>query len=606
MALESIYRYLATSLTPDELLDSLTQAIAKTFNADFIYLKIALTTDVSFSSLWSKGSQWDELDETLLTETPTTLQIYKTLKNTPYADLKQYQIQAIAILPIPHHGIGKGWLWIGTKSPLPPQKKMQTVLSPLSLALEMLTLQQQDQRHQQQTQLLADINQLIDAEQNTNKLLQQAIAAAADCLKTDLDIVGLLKYENPLQSRTDQTTCPVANLSVINKVESLPKQWMLHECDITRRAWLTAPDIWSVDEVNDQFELGPLTQQFKSFLVAPLMSQRGSESSGNTVLGLIIWAQRSPRCWQSHERQLVQFVAHQLSTAMIHRQSLRQVQSLVEERTAQLKWSLDVQAKLGAKMRQQIQQLRQLNVLKDEFLSTMSHELNTPLASMKMAVKMLNQPGRSPEKQAIYLDILDQELIRESKLINDLLKLQHFESEQFALKPQRLALDPILENMREEFSNRWHFLKGISLEIHYYPQNVAKKLQIETDEESLTNTLSELLVNAGKYSAPNTIVRLEVEYFAKSPAQIQMRLSNDGSGISEDEQKHIFEKFRRGAGVTEQAIPGTGLGLALVKALVEQLEGTIEVSSVLNEDQESYSTCFTLTFPQSMVGLFKT
>lgn len=602
MALDSIYRYLAESLTPQELLNSLSKAIAKTLNADFIYLKIALTTDVSLSSLWSQGKK---LDETLLTEEPHTLQIYKTLKNTPHAHLESQNIQAIAIVPIPHQGTEQGWLWVGTAALLPSTKKMQAVLSPLSLALEMLTLQQQDQRHQRQTQLLANINQLIDAEQNTNKLLQLAIAAATDCLKADQDVVGLLKYENPLQSRTDQTTCPIANLNVINKLESLPKQWMLQECGVTRRAWLAAPEIWSVDEITDQFELAPLTKQFKSFLVAPLMGQRSSDTYGNTVLGLLIWAQRSPRFWQAHEKQLVQFVAHQLSTAMIHRQSLRQVQSLVEERTAQLKWSLDVQAKLGAKMRQQIQQLRQLNVLKDEFLSTMSHELNTPLATMKMAVKMLKQPGRSPEKQVVYLDILDKELIRESKLIKDLLKLQHFESEQFALKPQRLALNPILETMREDFYNRWNFLKGISLEIYYYPENSAPKLQIETDEESLTNTLSELLVNAGKYSAPNTVVRLEVEYLAKSPAQIQMRLSNDGSGIAEDEQQHIFEKFRRGAGVTDQAIPGTGLGLALVKALVEQLEGTIEVSSVPNEDQESYSTCFTLTFPQSMVGLFK-
>ncbi|NJN73033.1 MAG: GAF domain-containing sensor histidine kinase [Limnothrix sp. RL_2_0] len=602
MALESIYRYLAESLTPEELLDSLTKAIATTFEADFVYFKIALTTDVAISSLWTQGAPFDE---TLLTAEPTESQIYKTLKNTPHAHLAQYNIQAIAILPIPHQGTGRGWLWVGTASTLPSKKKIQGVLPPLSLTLEMLTLQQQDRRHQRQTQLLADINQLIDAEQNTNKLLQRAIAAVSNCLKADQGIIGLLKYENPLQSRTDQTTCPIANLSVINKVESLPNQWMLQEYDVTRRAWLAAPDIWSVDNLDETFDINPLTSSFKSFLAAPLMGQRSSDSHGNTVLGLLIWAQRSPRFWQTHEQQLVQFVAHQLSTAMIHRQSLRQVQSLVEERTAQLKWSLDVQAKLGAKMRQQIQQLRQLNVLKDEFLSTMSHELNTPLATMKMAVKMLNQPGRSPEKQAVYLDILDKELIRESKLINDLLKLQHFESEQFSLKPQRLALDPMLKNVREEFNNRWNFLKGISLEINYSPENIAKKLQIETDEESLTNTLSELLVNAGKYSDHNTIVQLEVEYFAKSPAQIQMRLSNDGSGIAEDEQEHIFEKFRRGSGVTDQAIPGTGLGLALVKALVEQLEGSIEVSSVPNEGKESYHTCFTLTFPQSMVGLFK-
>ena len=82
-----------------------------------------------------------------------------------------------------------------------------------------------------------------------------------------------------------------------------------------------------------------------------------------------------------------------------------------------------------------------------------------------------------------------------------------------------------------------------------------------------------------------------------------MRLSNDGAGISEEEQAVIFEKFRRGSGVTDQAIPGTGLGLALVKALVEQLEGTIDVSSTPNNDGLTSQTCFEMTFPQSMTGL---
>ena len=168
------------------------------------------------------------------------------------------------------------------------------------------------------------------------------------------------------------------------------------------------------------------------------------------------------------------------------------MQSLVDERTAQLKWSLDVQAKLGSKMRQQIQQLRQLNVLKDEFLSTMSHELNTPLATMRVAVKMLKQPGRSPEKQATYLDILEQELKRESKLVEDLLKLQHFESERFAIKPQRLVLNDVLSGLQAEFNQRWQLLKGLQLEVVYFPETVTQKLQIETDEESLTNAISEL------------------------------------------------------------------------------------------------------------------
>ncbi len=104
-------------------------------------------------------------------------------------------------------------------------------------------------------------------------------------------------------------------------------------------------------------------------------------------------------------------VSTQLSNAIIQSQTLRQVQGLVEERTAQLQRSLEVQAKLYEKTRQQLEQLRQLNELKDEFVSTMNHELRTPLTSMSLAIRMLRQStALPPERQAKYLDILERVL----------------------------------------------------------------------------------------------------------------------------------------------------------------------------------------------------
>jgi signal transduction histidine kinase len=127
----------------------------------------------------------------------------------------------------------------------------------------------------------------------------------------------------------------------------------------------------------------------------------------------------------------------------------------------------------------------------------------------------------------------------------------------------------------------------------------AKSLMLNTDPDSLNRILLELLTNAGKYSDPDTTVCLQVTHqVQQSLNQVVLTLTNTGPGISPADLKHIFDKFRRGQGVTQQAVKGTGLGLALVKCLVEHLNGTIEVSSCPSENSQTFLTSFTLTLPQ--------
>jgi signal transduction histidine kinase len=120
-----------------------------------------------------------------------------------------------------------------------------------------------------------------------------------------------------------------------------------------------------------------------------------------------------------------------------------------------------------------------------------------------------------------------------------------------------------------------------------------------SDSDSLHRILLELLTNARKYADPGSTVDLTVEYQGELPArQIQLIIRNIGAGITADELPQIFDKFRRGQGVTKQAIPGTGLGLALVKSLVEHLDGTITAASRPLADSPSWETWFTVTLPQ--------
>jgi signal transduction histidine kinase len=327
------------------------------------------------------------------------------------------------------------------------------------------------------------------------------------------------------------------------------------------------------------------------------------------VLGYLAVQHHQPCPWQLEEYTFARLVATHLSTAIIQAHTLQQVQSLVEERTSQLQRSLEVQAKLYNKTRQQIRQLQELNRLKDDFLSTMSHELRTPLTSMMLAIRMLREAELSPERRTKYLDVLEQQCVQETKLINDLLELQKLETGAISLDVQAVEIGGWIQ----DFAQGQEALlveKGLNLEV-IVPISA---LNLKTELDSLNRILLELLSNARKYSAPNTTVQIWVE-----PAQmprghvstdraafidgVAIAVRSVGAGIPAEDLPVIFNKFRRGQGVTDRAVPGTGLGLALVKGLVEHLEGMITVTSEPLRPHEkpadAWETCFTVLIPRS-------
>jgi signal transduction histidine kinase len=267
-------------------------------------------------------------------------------------------------------------------------------------------------------------------------------------------------------------------------------------------------------------------------------------------------------------------------------QTLRQAQTLADERTAQLQSSQGLLGKLQAAGRRRVEQLDEANRLKDEFISTISHELRTPLTSMSLAIKMLRQPGIDPDRQTRYLDILQQQCSQEINLITDLLTIQQLETKQSDVDRQLVILDSLLQPLLDNFNQTWAS-KNLQLQVlvptncHWY-----------SESDSLTRILQELLTNAGKYAHPNTTVELRAEV---APGKIIITVIDQGKLINEADLPYIFQKFRRGKDVTKQAIPGTGLGLALVKSLVQHLQGEISVTS--SGVEPLASTRFQVLFP---------
>lgn len=247
------------------------------------------------------------------------------------------------------------------------------------------------------------------------------------------------------------------------------------------------------------------------------------------------------------------------------------------------------QARLYKAAQTQVAELERLNRLKDDFLSTVSHELRTPIASMRMATQMieltLDRAGLLDAHSPIvrYLQILQSECNREINLVNDLLDLSRLDGEKEPLNLTMISLQDWLLKLIQPFLERTEKQQQrLQVEI------AAEITTLISDVPKLDRVMTELLHNACKYTPPGEEISLTV---AQQPNSIWLSVSNSGVEIPFKERSRIFERFYRIPNADPWKHGGTGLGLALVKKLVEQLQGQVEVSSTCQK------TVFTVQLP---------
>lgn len=464
-------------------------------------------------------------------------------------------------------------------------------------------LQQQLAQQQQRQRLIDQLTSAIRNSQGLPQIYEQAVTDLVQTMQVSRGLLLLFKYVDPRQRHSQNGSIPKTKATRVAEswlegqrarpeLEPEPEPFWASDCRFCQRILTGEPHL----AISGFDRLEPLLpqpdplfkiEQLPALLMVPLESQ-------GTVLGCLALQQQA-QDWSADDLAFLRRVAAQLSTAIIQTRSFQQVQAVVQERTAQLQRSLEVQAKLYEKTRQQVDQLHKMNAEREEFLSTISHELLTPLTSMGLAIRMLRQRELDEDRQQRYLDILDQQCLRETNLINDLLALRKLET----LAPptlQKLDLRQMIEALSQSVAESWQE-KELRLSVNL----PSRPLIFYSDSESLHRALLELLTNARKYSDPGSTVELRVACTGDLTArQIVISIGNRGAGIAPEEMPYIFDKFRRGQGVTQQAIQGTGLGLALVKGLVEHLNGTITASS--HPLGEIWETWFTMTLPQAAEG----
>ncbi|WCF09978.1 HAMP domain-containing histidine kinase [Paenibacillus thiaminolyticus] len=207
--------------------------------------------------------------------------------------------------------------------------------------------------------------------------------------------------------------------------------------------------------------------------------------------------------------------------------------------------------------------------MRQEFISNVSHEIQSPLTSIRGFAHALQNKELSEEERQHYLQIIEMETARLSKLSDNLLKLTSLESEHHPIKPQSYRLDQQLRTLVLASEPQWA-AKGLDIELHL------DKVHITADEDMLGQVWVNLIHNAIKFTPESGFIHIGLT--AHEP-YVEVRIEDSGIGIDEDHLPHLFERFFKADASRNRMQGGSGLGLSIVQKIVQLHQGTIAVSS---------------------------
>ena len=216
-----------------------------------------------------------------------------------------------------------------------------------------------------------------------------------------------------------------------------------------------------------------------------------------------------------------------------------------------------------------VQELSGMETLRTDFIANVSHELKTPLAVIQNYGSLLQQPNLSEEERKDYARTVTNAAQRLASLITNILKLNKLENQQIYPATVKFDLSEQLCECLLGFEDAWE-ARNLDIETE-----IVDGILVDSDPELLSLVWNNLFSNAIKFTEDGGTVGLKV-YRDGSHAVVQV--SDTGCGISPEVGAHIFEKFYQGD--TSHATQGNGLGLALVKRIVDIIGGEISVSSV--------------------------
>ena len=217
-----------------------------------------------------------------------------------------------------------------------------------------------------------------------------------------------------------------------------------------------------------------------------------------------------------------------------------------------------------------IQEIKELDQQKDFFISMASHELKTPLTSIKGYVQMLQSMNQQSEDTFLKhsLMVIDKQVITLTNLVSDLLDVSKIKSGNLPLDKKEFSIDSLVKEIVEEIKHI-----NPAYQFIYFSKNEVKVI---ADKERIGQVLINFLNNAVKYSPDSSHIQVESKV---ENNKIIISVSDSGIGIKKNDQEKIFDRFYRVEGKNEKTFPGFGIGLFICSEIVHRHQGTIGVNS---------------------------
>lgn len=238
--------------------------------------------------------------------------------------------------------------------------------------------------------------------------------------------------------------------------------------------------------------------------------------------------------------------------------------------------------------RKSLERERELNDLKSKFVSIASHEFRTPLSAVLSSAALINQYNEKGDNEKVnkHVKRIKSSVNHLTMILNDFLSLGKLEEGKIEVYKNVIDLNEFLPDVQEELQAT--LKEGQKLIV----KSTVNPHEIVSDARIIRNILINLISNASKYSEPQKNIYIDCEL--KDKKTISFRIRDEGIGISKEDQRHMFERFFRASNAGN--IPGTGLGLNIVKRYVDLLGGTISFIS-----EYGVGSTFTFTVPLEKV-----
>ncbi len=324
--------------------------------------------------------------------------------------------------------------------------------------------------------------------------------------------------------------------------------------------------------------------------------------SGNTMIGAVVYSSMAQDVYQSltqMQRQmaiwlLLVALSVLLASLMVSRIFTRPIEELSQGISRMTQGDLTSRvsvrgrnefSQLAEAFNMMCERLERLDQTRNQFVSNASHELKTPLSTMKiLSETLLYQEACDLEMQKEFLSDINKEIDRLTSIINDLLTLVHMDDRGVTkLQPTLLSLDKLVLDTARRLRPLGE-TRDITLDV-----NVRDSIDTMGDPMKLEQVFYNLIDNAIKYTPKGGKVRVEV---ARAGKKAVVKVIDNGIGIPKGDQLHVFDRFYRVDKARSRDTGGTGLGLAIVKQIVLLHEGSVSVTS-----EEEKGSTFTVELP---------